>query len=121
MLEWVLKALRAVRLTRAGMSELEIQMAISCELLKWNIPHRREVRIASRCRVDILVDGGIVVELKKSRPERAAVEAQLERYAQVPGVTAVVLLLERAILLPEEMHGVPVRVHSLNSNWGVAV
>lgn len=119
-LERVLSVLKTIRLRQAGMSERDIQDMVSLALVRAGIPHRCEVKIAPHCRVDFLLDDGIVIELKKLRPERGTVEQQIGRYARIGDVTAIVLLLERSIRLPAEIDGKPVRVVSLNSNWGIA-
>ena len=49
------------------------------------------------------------VEIKKGRPDPAALRRQLDRYAACQGVEALVVLTERAVPLPARLHGKPVR------------
>lgn len=116
----VLKALREVRIREAGLQETEIHDRVHAVLLTSFPQAKREFKFGPGCRADIWIDG-IVVELKKKRPDRAAAMTQLHRYARQENVRGVILVLERSILLPEEIEGMRVSVLSLNALWGVAV
>lgn len=127
----ILTALKSVRLTRAGLAEREICAELSMVLATHQISHRREHPLAPRCRIDIWIpvrgvtvaedSWGVVVEVKKGRPPRAEVIAQLHRYAAVATVRAVILVLERHIPLPPTIHDKPISGLSLNSLWGLTV
>ena len=65
--------------------------------------------------------GGVGVEIKKGRPDPAALRRQLDRYAACEGVAALVVLTERAVPLPGRLRGKPVRGVALNRLWGVAL
>ena len=69
----------------------------------------------------IILVGGVGVEIKKGRPDPAALRRQLDRYAACQGVEALVVLTERAVPLPARLHGKPVRGVALNRLWGVAL
>lgn len=116
----VLKALRAVRIKEAGLQESEIRDRLNTALLQSGLPSRTEVKFGPGCRADIWING-IVVEVKKRRPDRASVITQLHRYARNDEVSGVVLVLERSILLPEEIESKKIAILSLNSLWGVAL
>lgn len=119
-LEAVVAALRLLRLTRVGFSEVEIHQRAADLLHRHGVAAEHEFRIAPRCRLDFWVPAsGIAIEFKKSRPSKAAVVEQLSRYAEVPEVQALVLVLEQSMVLAREIGGKPVRVVSLNANWGI--
>ena len=77
-----------------------------------------EVRLAPRCRIDFMV-GNIGVEIKKKRPQRAALTAQLTRYANCPQVAQLIVLAPRGIDLPKTIGGKPVTMMSLEKLWGI--
>ena len=74
-----------------------------------------EVRLAPRCRIDFMV-GGVGVEIKKKRPQRAPLIAQLTRYASCPQVERLVV---RGVDLPKSIGGKPVTMMSLERLWGI--
>jgi hypothetical protein len=118
--EQVLAALRAIRVTRIGQLECTLHDAVCASLAAQSIPFRREYSFAPGCRADAWV-AGIVVEVKKQRPARAALEDQLARYAEQPSVRSIIVVLERSIILPRAIEEKPVYVLSLNSLWGIAL
>ena len=77
-----------------------------------------EVRLAPRCRIDFMV-GGIGVEIKKKRPQRAPLAAQLARYAACPQVERLIVLAPRGVDLPKSIGGKPVTMMSLERLWGI--
>ena len=72
-----------------------------------------EVRLAPRCRIDF------IVEIKKKRPQRAPLIAQLTRYASCPQVERLVVLAPRGVDLPKSIGGKPVTMMSLERLWGI--
>ena len=100
--------------------EADVVEAISKCLSQHGITFRREVRLSTGCRVDLLVDGGVAIEVKKGKPNTRAVSSQLLRYAACSQVTAVVLVSERGLIQHlTEAHGKPVRYIALSHNWGI--
>ena len=77
-----------------------------------------EVRLAPQCRIDFMV-GGVGVEIKKKRPQRAPLIAQLTRYASCPQVERLVVLAPRGVDLPKSIGGKPVTMMSLERLWGI--
>ena len=77
-----------------------------------------EVRLAPRCRIDFMV-GGIGVEIKKKKPQRMPLVAQLTRYAACPQVERLVVLAPRGVDLPKSIGGKPVTMMSLERLWGI--
>jgi hypothetical protein len=117
----VLRVLKSVRVAQAGLPEERLQLVISQALTTAGIDHTREKKFAKGCRADFWIERGIVIEVKKRRPVRADLIAQLTRYAQVPGVKHLVVMLERSIVLPPMINGVPLYLVSMNAAWGIAV
>ena len=78
------------------------------------------------CTAAILLDpfgafmvGGVGVEIKKKRPQRAPLIAQLTRYASCPQVERLVVLAPRGVDLPKSIGGKPVTMMSLERLWGI--
>lgn len=116
----VLTAIKTVRIRQTGLAEAEIHDAVCAALENHGIGYRREHLFGPRCRADIWVNG-IVIEIKKQRPAKAALLSQLTRYAEQPSVRAVIAVLERSISLPSALNEKPVSVVSLNALWGIAL
>lgn len=119
-LDRVLNAINTVRISRPGQHESSIHDATCAALETHGIDYRREFTFGPRCRADIWVDG-IVIEIKKQRPARAALIDQVGRYADKPTARAIVVVMERSIILPSMMSGKPITVISLNALWGIAL
>lgn len=116
----VLEALKGVRLPLAGMQETAIHDELSKTLMGAGIAHKREHKFGPRCRADLWVDG-IAIEVKKMRPPRAALLEQINRYAQQSSLRALIVVLERSVLVPASIEGKPVSILSLNALWGIAL
>jgi hypothetical protein len=116
----VVAAIRTVRIQQTGLHEFGIHDAVCAALEKHAINYRREYAFGPRCRADIWVDG-IVIEVKKQRPARAALRTQIARYASQSNVRAVIAVLERSISLPPTLDDKPIVVVSLNALWGIAL
>jgi len=119
-LDAVLCALRAVRVRRPGDEKKYLQPLIADALTAAGIDHGSEVAVG-RGRVDFLTAAGVAIEVKRGRPPVAQLLGQLHRYAESPDVSALIVVLERSVQLPEIICGKPVRVLSLNALWGPAV
>ncbi len=116
----VLRVLRSVRVREAGLQEVDIRDRLLDHLLRAGLPAIKEHVFAKGCRADIWIDG-IVIEVKKKRPHAGDLLAQLQRYAAATPSRAVVLVLERAVPVPDAIDDKPVVMLSLNSLWGVAL
>jgi hypothetical protein len=115
----VLAALRSIRIPVVR-RESEVVGAIVGVLDEEGIAYRREVTVAPRCRVDLLVEGGIAIEVKRGKPNSRKVAEQVRRYAAGEDVTTVVLVTERGLVCHlEEAHGKPIRYVALSKNWGL--
>ncbi len=65
--------------------------------------------------------GTIGIEVKKGRPERRALLAQLARYLGHDALSCAIVVTQRAVALPERIAGKRVHLVSLNRLWGVAL
>jgi len=96
---------------------------IICELLTANgISYECEVRLDSRCRVDIMTNDGIVIEVKKGKPNSRTVAGQVRRYAGFDSVVTVVLVSERGLATHvTESGGKDIHYVALSKNWGLGI
>lgn len=119
-LNTVLSALRTIRVRHLDQEIEYLHPLVAGSLDSAGIRYQHEARLGPRKRVDFLVTD-IVIEIKKRKPVRASLIAQLEKYASCDIVRAIVLILERSVPVPEHIHGKPVRTISLNALWGPSV
>ena len=115
----VLAALSRLRVP-IQQGEYDLHRLVEQALDEAGIPWRHEVKLGSRCRIDLMA-GGVGIEIKRGRPERGRLLEQLSRYAACPEVQALVLVVERSAALPHTLQGKPVRVLCLNRLWGIAL
>lgn len=118
-MERVLTALRVLRAPIAR-GEYDLHGLVRAALTDAGLEAEHEVPLAPRCRIDFLC-GGVGIEIKRGKPNRTAVRAQLARYAACAAVEAIVLVSESTIDLPGTIGGKPVRLVCLNRLWGIAL
>jgi hypothetical protein len=118
-LQNILSALYTIRLN-AIVEEFEIHDSIIEAFKEKNICFQHEHKLGKGRRVDFFCDG-IVIEVKKLRPQKDRLLKQIQRYLDVPGVTAVIIVLQKSINIKKMIQGKPVYIVSLNRNWGVAI
>ena len=116
-MERVLSSLRAVRCGAAATEE-ELHGLAAQAFVAAGIDAQHEARLGPRCRIDFLC-GCIGVEIKKSRPERAKLIAQLTRYAACEQVAALVVVAPRGVNLPKTIGGKPLSMLALERLWGI--
>ena len=117
--EAVLAALRSIR-CGAACTEEELHALALAALEAAGLSPRHEVRLAPRCRIDILC-GGVGIEIKKSRPQRAALLRQIARYAACEQVKALVVVAPRGVDLPRTVGGKHVAMLGLERLWGISL
>lgn len=117
--ERVCEALLTVRCP-AVCPESELHKLVAQALISRGMDVRHEVRLAPRCRIDFLVSG-VGIEVKKSRPERAALLRQLTRYAACGQVESLLVVAPRGVSLPREVGGKRVRLLALERLWGISL
>ena len=100
--------------------EYDLHRLVMDTLSRQGVPFAHEVSLAPRCRIDLMC-GGVGVEIKRGRVERAKVLRQLARYAACEQVAGLILVTEKSLGLPREIDGKPVRVVCLNRLWGIAL
>ncbi|ODP35094.1 hypothetical protein [Pandoraea sp. ISTKB] len=99
-------------------TEKHLQAEIEDVLLKAGITFEREKRLSAGDIPDFLVAGGVVVECKiRDKSRKIEVFKQLQRYAQHPSVSAIVLASNMAMGLPPDINGKPVYAASLSRGW----
>jgi len=102
--------------------ESDVTSEIEAKLIEHGIKYSREVKLGKHCRVDILIDGGIAIEIKKGKPNSKLVANQLIRYSESEKVSSIVLVSERGLFSHiKEANGKRVYYVSLSSNWGVSL
>lgn len=84
------------------------------------IASTHEVRLAPRCRIDLMC-GQVGIEIKRGKPDKQRILAQLSRYAACEQVSALILVTERTVAVPTTLHGKPVKLICLNRLWGIAL
>ena len=100
--------------------EYDLHRLVMDTLSRQGVPFAHEVSLAPRCRIDLMC-GGVGIEIKRGRVERAKVLRQLTRYAACERVAGLILVTEKSLVLPREIGGKPVRVICLNRLWGIAL
>ena len=115
----ILTALKTVR-APALPGEYDLHGMIADALAHSGIAFVHECPIAPRRRIDFLA-GTIGIEVKKGRPDRRTLLAQITRYLESGRLSEIVVVMQRAVSLPERVLGRRVTVVSLNRLWGVAL
>ena len=118
-LEQTLEALSTIR-CGAACTEEELHALAAKALADAGIAAVHEARLAPRCRIDFLA-GGVGIEIKKSRPERAKLLAQIERYAACAQVSQLIVVAPRGVNLPERVGGKRVVMLALERLWGICL
>jgi len=118
-LDRVICALKTIR-CGAACTEEELHALTAQALCDAGIAAEHEARLAPRCRIDFLA-GDIGIEIKKKRPDRAKLLAQLERYAACDQVAQIVVVAPRGVNLPECIGGKRVIMVALERLWGICL
>ena len=118
-MDTVYHALTALR-APLQQGEYDLHRLVMDALDAVSIPWEHEVRLAPRCRIDLMC-GSVGVEIKRGAVDKARVLQQLGRYAACPQVSALILVTEKTVPLPHTIGGKPVRLLCLNRLWGIAL
>lgn len=119
MINQVLDALKTIR-APIQQGEYDLHALVMRTLTEHGVPCMHEAKLAHRCRIDILC-GSVGVEIKRGKPERARLVAQLTRYAQCDQLSALVVVAEKSVALPHTLAGKSLHVICLNRLWGIAL
>ena len=115
----IIAAVSSLRLSPA-VEEYALHDAIAGALARHGVAYLHEARLAPRCRIDFLCDG-VGIEVKRGKPDRRRLIAQCERYLDNEALEALILVVDRAVFLPDELRGKPVVTIGLNRLWGIAL
>lgn len=115
----ILSALSAVRVPAAP-GEYDLHALIAAALDEAGISYAHEAKLADGARIDFLA-GSVGIEVKKSRPERARLLRQVDKYLACAEVDALIVVSQRALSLPTVCRGKPVILFTLNRLWGVSL
>ncbi len=118
-MERITEAISALR-APLQQGEYDLHRLVMDALDAAGIPWAHEVPLAPRCRIDLMC-GGVGIEIKRGKVEKARVLAQLQKYAACPQITGLILVTEKTIPLPHAICGKPVRLICLNRLWGIAI
>ena len=120
--ETTARVVQAISEIRCGASctEEQLHAQIAQALMENGLEAQHEVRLAPRCRIDFM-SGGVGIEIKKNRPERAKLIAQLTRYAACDQVDSLVVAAPRGIHLPKMIGGKRVTMVALERLWGISL
>ena len=91
----VAEALHTIRAPRPDM-EYDLHRLVAEALLRAGISFKHETQLAPRCRIDFLCEEGIGIEIKRGKPQKTPLAAQLARYAQSGGLTGLIVVSEKA-------------------------
>jgi hypothetical protein len=121
----IIDALNKLRINPVN-EEYDLQHEIAKALTAANISYSKEYKLGKRNRVDFLTgnafDGtGMVIEVKKGKPNKAQVIGQLKRYAEFPEVIGIILVVEKNLDIPKMINGKPCISFGLNKRWGIAL
>lgn len=101
--------------------EYDLQRIIAESLEKAHITYAKEYKLGPRNRIDFFTNG-IGIEIKKGKPNRAAVQNQVSRYADFEEIKGIILVVERNVIgIPSEINQKPCYVIGLNRLWGIAI
>ena len=87
-------------------SEAALQSSIAEALVAAQIDFEAEKRLAPGERIDFMIAGGVGIEAKARYAKRQTIR-QLERYAAIDEVEALILVTGTAMGLPRELNGKP--------------
>lgn len=118
-MESVYEALTALR-APLQQGEYDLHRLVMDALDAAGIPWAHEVRLAPRCRIDLMC-GGVGIEVKRGKVEKARILQQLAKYAACQQVSGLILVTEKTVPVPRQIGGKPVRLICLNRLWGIAL
>ncbi len=114
----MLKALHSIRAPQVT-GEYDIHQLVGIALTSADINYVHEAPLEKGNRIDFLVSD-VGIEVKKSKPNRAMLLKQIERYLVSDKLNALVVVLEKNIDLPAFVNQKRVEVVNLQKLWGIA-
>ena len=119
-IERIVRALKALRIPLIE-NEYTLHDMIAAVLQDGGFCVCHEVRLAPRCRIDLVCPGGVGIEIKRGQPDRKRIVMQLTRYAACGQISSLILVTERTVAVPNRIHGKPISCVCLNRLWGIAL
>ena len=101
-------------------NEYQLHEHIAAALRDGGFVIQHEAVLAPRCRIDFLA-GRIGIEVKRGKPQKAALVRQCSRYLASEKLDALILVLDTSVSLPREINGKPLITFGLNKLWGIAL
>ena len=118
-MERIIEAISALR-APLQQGEYDLHRLVMDALDAAALPWEHEVKLAPRCRIDLMC-GGVGIEIKRGKVEKARIIEQLRKYADCPQVQGLILVTEKTVPVPHTINGKPVRLICLNRLWGIAL
>lgn len=118
-MERIIEAISALR-APLQQGEYDLHRLVMDALDAAALPCEHEVKLAPRCRIDLMC-GGVGIEIKRGKVEKARIIEQLRKYAECPQVQGLILVTEKTVPVPHMINGKPVRLICLNRLWGIAL
>ena len=118
-MEQIIEAISALR-APLQQGEYDLHRLVMDALDAASLPWEHEVRLAPRCRIDLMC-GGVGIEIKRGAVDKRRVLEQLRRYADCEQVRGLILVTEKTVPVPHTIGGKPVRLICLNRLWGIAL
>ena len=118
-MEHIIEAISALR-APLQQGEYDLHRLVMDSLDAAGIPWQHEVRLAPRCRIDLMC-GAVGVEIKRGKLDKARLLVQLRKYADCGQVEGLILVTEKTVALPRTIYGKPLRQICLNRLWGIAL
>lgn len=118
-MERIIEAISALR-APLQQGEYDLHRLVMDALDAAALPWEHEVRLAPRCRIDLMC-GGVGIEIKRGAVDKARILEQLRRYAACERVEGLILVTEKTVPVPHTIGGKPVRLICLNRLWGIAL
>ena len=118
-MERIIEAISALR-APLQQGEYDLHRLVMDALDAASLPWEHEVRLAPRCRIDLMC-GGVGIEIKRGAVDKRRVLEQLRRYADCEQICGLILVTEKTVPVPHTIGGKPVRLICLNRLWGIAL
>ena len=118
-MESIVEAISALR-APLQQGEYDLHRLVMDALDAASLPWEHEVKLAPRCRIDLMC-GGVGIEIKRGKVEKARIIEQLRKYAACEQVEGLILVTEKTVPVPHTINGKPVRLICLNRLWGIAL
>ena len=119
-LQQILNLLKSAKFP-LSLEELDIHKKIIKLFNDNNIKFIHEFKMENNSRIDFFVENSIGVEVKKGRPNRNNLIKQLIRYSESENICAIIVIVEKSIVLPDNIKGKNIYAINLNSQWGIAL